>query len=59
MLAPGEFLTRPVPPEQSPQQSATDGRALTPPTVKVAKLEEPEPRSFLSILLNALGAIHT
>jgi len=59
MLAPGEYLTNPVPPEQNRTNAAppTDRGTTVPPPPGDA--EQPEPRSFLLTLLRALGAIHT
>ena len=65
MLACGEFLTVPVPPKPLPERPARDGVELTlpppqsPEAKKPAAADEAEPRSFLLILLSALGAIHT
>jgi len=63
MLAPGEFLTCPVPPETKRELATRPGDAVrlleTRIAAPTAKAEEPEPRSFLQILLNALGAFHT
>jgi hypothetical protein len=54
MLAPGEYLTTQAPPE--PPRGPTDQRREPAP---VAEDDEPESRSFLLILLRALGAIHS
>jgi hypothetical protein len=63
MLAPGDFVTNPVPPEPNRGAVAQPGNAghvLEPqPVAPVAKVEEAEPESFLLILLRALGAFHT
>jgi len=63
MLAPGDCLTTPVPPESIAKQNAERGGASTPPVAPVAKTQEqkdePEPRSFLLTLLRCLGAVHT
>jgi len=73
MLVPGEYLTCPVPPEQmrSPTPTRLEverfpelriTRTVTTTTVTtttVTTIENPESRSFLSILLRALGAVHT
>jgi len=68
MLVPGEYLTCPVPPEQMrapippglegerlPEQRITEAVTATP----ITAIEDPEPRSFLLILLRAFGAVHT
>jgi hypothetical protein len=63
MLAPGDFLTTPTPKESYHQPAVR--RVETPrvpepqPTAPAPKVKEPERRSFLQILLSALGAIHT
>ena len=61
MLAPGDFVTNPVPPEPNREavaQPGNTGHVLEPqPVAPVAKAEEPE--SFLLKLLRALGAVHT
>jgi hypothetical protein len=54
MLAPGEYLT--TPPPEPPRGPAADPRREPAP---VARADEPETRSFLLILLRALGAIHS
>jgi len=63
MLAPGEFLTCPVRQEPNREPATRPGDAARSPetriTAPITKAEEPEPRSFLLILLNALGALHT
>ncbi len=64
MLAPGDFLTNPV--QQAPSHAAI-GVATPHPATPIAAstiAEQPKPqpsesRSFLMILLNALGAVHT
>jgi hypothetical protein len=65
MLAPGDYLINPQPPEKPaapPPVAGADAAwarepapRLTPP----AREGEPEHDSFLLILLRALGAIHT
>jgi len=59
MLAPGDFLTNPV----SQPATATPQAAIvaTPPAPNTEhpQAEPSERRSFLMILLNALGAVHT
>ncbi len=61
MLAPGDFLTSPVPPEPERQPPAPRDEVERPPEPQPAHTEarEPEPESFLLTLLRALGAIHT
>jgi len=63
MLVPGEYLTCPIPPEQTraPVTRRVDAeRSHEPgPTAPRKVSEEAEPPSFLLTLLNALGAIHT
>jgi hypothetical protein len=63
MLVPGEYLTYPNPPEKKrPPNSPRVELGLsseTRPTAPTAVREEPEPRSFLLILLQALGTVHT
>jgi hypothetical protein len=63
MLVPGEFLTCPVPAEQSrvPVARRVDAERLHEPmlTVPSTVSEKAEPQSFLMTLLNALGAVHT
>jgi hypothetical protein len=59
MLAPGEFLTKPVPEEPPPERPADRAAERTPPPAPAAGSEEAEPRSFLLTLLRALGAVHT
>jgi len=59
MLAPGEYLMNPAPPE-APQLAAPVSRPQTEPRPAAPAVEkEPEPRSFLLTLLRALGAVHT
>jgi hypothetical protein len=62
MLAPGEYLTCPAPTEQHrvpiQKQLVTETLAQR-PTVLSAATEEPENRSFLMILLRALGSVHS
>lgn len=65
MLVPGEYLTCPVPPEQiraplSPRVAAErplEPRLAAPMPAIVA--DAAESRSFLLILLRALGAVHS
>ena len=63
MLAPGDYLTVQVPPEPMPalpeSRVTQTAPAPAPAAATVGETETPEPRSFLQILLNALGAIHT
>jgi hypothetical protein len=63
MLAPGDYLTSPVPPEPNRERVTRLGDVKHDleqrPTILTAKTEEPEPRSFLLILLRALGAVHS
>ena len=54
MLAPGDYLINPT----SDAPRATPPAPPAPPA-PVTKAEEDEPRSFLLILLRALGAIHS
>jgi len=58
MLAPGDHLI--LPPE-NPHSGppVTRGGTPTTPSTPPAEVEEPEQRSFLLILLRALGAVHT
>jgi len=58
MLAPGDYLIQPVPekPSATPPAERNEG---PPPPAPVTGVEEPEPRSFLLILLRALGAVHS
>jgi hypothetical protein len=56
MLVPGEYLLVQTPAEPKPQNPT--GRGVEPPAPKV-EVEEEESRSFLMILLRALGAIHS
>jgi hypothetical protein len=58
MLAPGDYLTQPVPPEPPPRPPDQTALSTTPPA-PAPGAEEAEPRSFLLTLLRALGAIHT
>jgi hypothetical protein len=58
MLAPGDYLLIPAS-EPPPAMPGTRDGAPTPPPAPPAEVEEPEPQSFLLILLRALGAIHT
>lgn len=62
MLAPGEYLLNPVPPEPKPPLS--DPGCATTTVVALTAVANPthkpdERPSFLLILLRALGAIHT
>lgn len=71
MLAPGEYLLMPAPkaspetlpalPSVTPLETVSAGRAEEPipAPVPTARADEDEPRSFLLILLRALGAVHT
>jgi len=62
MLAPGECLISPVPPEPSRDPALRRGEAegsIEPPAASTAPAEEPELRTFLLTLLRVLGAIHT
>jgi hypothetical protein len=60
MLAPGELLTTPPPStEAMPAQAGERPAEPGPQTPEAAKPGEPEPESFLMILLRALGAVHT
>jgi len=63
MLAPGEYLTIPAPPEPTlappPEGGGTPTAATAQAPAPLAETEKSEPRTFLEILLNALGAIHT
>jgi hypothetical protein len=59
MLAPGEFLINPHPEQPPAQPPAERAGELPRPTVATAQAEGDEPRSFLLILLRALGAVHT
>jgi hypothetical protein len=61
MLAPGELLTTHPP---TPEATRAPAEAPRPepgpqPPATAAKPEEPESRSFLMILLRALGAVHS
>jgi len=59
MLAPGEYLTNPVPPppdRTNPAPAPDRGTTVPSPADGVG---QPEPQSFLLTLLRALGAIHT
>ena len=56
MLAPGEYLIQPPPPPLAPAPQPEAAPAAKP----VLPHEEDEPsRSFLMILLRALGVMHT
>ncbi|MCI0701821.1 MAG: hypothetical protein L0241_12125 [Planctomycetia bacterium] len=63
MLAPGDMLLQPVPMELrettqvAPQRTTVDTAKPTQPAQPAP--EKSEARSFLLILLRALGAIHT
>jgi hypothetical protein len=59
MLAPGDCVIKPAPPEPVPGKPADRDPKPTPPPAPVPGAEEAEPRSFLLTLLRALGAIHT
>jgi hypothetical protein len=63
MLVPGEYLTCPTQQEQmcAPASAQVDvERSLEPRPAAPAKVsDEAKPRSFLLMLLNALGAVHT
>ena len=59
MLAPGEYLTRPVPPEPTPTRPPEPTPMAPPTPAPAAEVKETESRSFLLTLLRALGAIHT
>lgn len=63
MLAPGDCLTKPAPIAPDPGRPAPEpsagGSPEPPPAGPPARVEEPEPRSFLLTLLRCLGAIHT
>jgi hypothetical protein len=62
MLAPGDCLINPVPPE--PNRELVTPRAQAelisePKAALAVKAEEPETSSFLLMLLHALSAVHT
>jgi len=59
MLAPGDTLLSPVPPERNPQPPANSGGQPINNTAPRPEAKESEPRSFLMTLMRALGAIHT
>jgi len=61
MLAPGDYLINPTSEAQRVTPPAERFREPTPPAppTPVVEAEEAEPRSFLLILLRALGAIHS
>lgn len=59
MLVPGECLVVPVDEKPVPVPVAERAGDAIPPTAPRDEAEETEPRSFLLILLRALGAIHT
>jgi len=63
MLAPGEFLTCPIQPDEirAPIQLKLDSdHTLEPRLAITTEVEkEPEYRSFLLTFLRALGAVHT
>ena len=58
MLAPGEYLLKP-PSEEAPAKLPAERTGEPTPPAPVVETEEAESRSFLMILLRALGAIHT
>lgn len=65
MLVPGEYLLKPqpeAPPAKSPAErpaEPTRTAVETVPAVPTVPAQERESRSFLQILLRALGAVHT
>ena len=62
MLACGEFLIIPVPPKplsERPVERCVEPTPPIAPADPAAEAQAAEPRSFLLILLRALGAIHT
>lgn len=60
MLAPGELLTTPIREGQAPPPAGSDAAPPPEPApAPIAERENPDPQSFLMILLRALGAIHT
>lgn len=61
MLAPGEYLLKPVPPEPKPLGESGGATTTVVALTAVANpVQKPDERpSFLMILLRALGAIHT
>ena len=61
MLAPGDYLLKPVPPEPKPLSESGCATTTVVALTSVANpTQKPDERpSFLLILLRALGAIHT
>jgi len=62
MLAPGDYLTQPVPATPLPASAPTEcivKTTLLPQSVPVAPPVQTEPQSFLLTLLRILGTIHS
>jgi hypothetical protein len=59
MLAPGDYLSQPVPPPAAPAHDRRIEATLPTPVSTTPVPPETESPSFLLILLRTLGAIHT